>query len=181
MPNSLAYCQDWVKVSDDGPADTLFVRYDSTSIYMPIKFDNVYEDGSIENRFHKLFDAKRDHNTIGILFYYKDMLNDFSNGLSYIKVQISRDSAWVLNNGRYSSFYSRSTGAVGKGARQVRLIDASTVVVPHQDPMITVIDHYSDDATVYRYTCDTTLTKKGRAKPWQRYPWPPPGNYHEDK
>lgn len=173
------YAQDWLHVSNEGSADTLFIRYDSTGIYMPLKFDHVYENGSTNECFDRLLDAKRDHDIIGILFFSRDRKK--SHNPSYIKAKVWKDSLWVLNNGSYSPLYDRATGATGRGARQVKLVDASTVIVPHDDPTKTVVDYYSDDCMVYRYTCDTSQTKRGRKKTWQRYPWPPPGNYHEDK
>ena len=167
---------DWFKMSKSDTGDTLFLRYDSTSVYMPVKFDELYSNGSKRNAIDQLFYAKRDDNTIGVLFS-SDIWNIYlTKSMTYAKFLISKDTVWVLNNGAYLSLNEYNDGTL-----PWKLIDASTVVVPHQNPSRTVIDYYSDDAMVYRYTCDTTLTKRGRKKPWQRYPWPPPGNYHEDK
>jgi hypothetical protein len=136
---------------------------------MPLRFDDVLEDGNIYNMIHKLYDAKRDQNTVGVLFYYYDKKSDFANGVMYSKYTITQDSAWVINNGGYFSMYDSPTGTL-----PWRLVDASTIIVPNRDPSKTYIDYYTDEWKRYRYTCDTSQIFNSALGPLQRYPYPPP-------
>ena len=119
----------WLKMSQEYEADTLFLRFDSTTNYVPLRFDHVSEDGKVDNMIHKVYSAKRDINNAGIIFYYSDYKSDFGNSIMYIKHRIEKDTVFGINWGSYWSLYDSP-----KGTQPWILADASTEIVPHRDP-----------------------------------------------